>query len=829
MATKRKTSKSSVPVAETGVEGRRVLSPELGAEFEAAYNALEPLRIGWTEKENMLISKLGDSISAQFKSRVTDSRLATIVIERSARVMSQIATGTVQALTKSDRGKSKLMGLLLNKYIIPGDNQQTDHLTKMRMVDMYSQVYGVQPVLYDLTVTEKYLGPGTALLPIRSWFPQPGKLSIDDSDYNFVETWVSVSWLKSQKGRGTWIGSAIDEVIKRASEGGESKTDRPNKDKSVVEQKREIATPGGIGDAGQVRMITRYENGDAGRWITFFPHYDNLIGRDCANKDGHIPIVLKHHIPLIDSIYGLGAFERGKTLQYAMDSLNAMYLAGVQMSIFPPRIVQTEGVVIESLDYAPAATWEETTKDSIRNFEVSPKGMETFQSTYSWLTGALQSQNGVTDTTSTATGAADPTAGKTPAALQLQKQREGAADNWDRFMQERFLQTLYERLINLAPKTPKPFTLHIFDADIQQLKEAKMDDVMEVFESGKAAKVTAGAEAFGKDVEYKFIIDPKSTMATDDAAEHAALTEIIKNLAENPQLNYYMQQDGKRLNYGVLMERYVQTGGLTNGDEIVVDIEKPKAPPKQKPVLMSKDAKGQVVHPAHPSAVPGSIHMHTPQAPAQPAGAGQANNVAGQGGMNPMFYPTKKMYENINYDDLPLWAQVQMLPFAGIQIPPAVMAQAQQLGDNPPPLADPNAATAPDPTKNPDHELIIALIDKMDPASLRALLKSVNLPATGMLPTEAEMVKNLSEPSKTDERPIADDEADIRRDPNSPYGAAMDPHKHLANHDDPMVQNLYKHIMAAAKPGAPIEATPAVGPDGKPLAPAAPVATGVTQ
>lgn len=748
-------------------------------EFNTAYNAQTPLRTGWTEKENMLISKLGDSISVQFKTRVTDSRLATIVIERSARVMAQVPTGTVHALTKKDKGKSALMSLVLGKYIVPGDEADGDHLTKMRMVDMYSQVYGVQPVLYDITVTEDYLGPGTHLLPIRSWFPQPGKRTVDDSDYNYVETYVSASWLEGQKGRGSWDVNAIDEVLSRLKdEGGESKANRPQQDKSVVEVVRDYADDGGAGEAGQIRLITRYGNRKNGKWVTFVPRFDDIILRDCPNRDGHIPIVLKHHIPLIDSIYGLGAFERGKTLQYAMDSLNAMYLAGVAMHIFPPRIVNPEGVVVASLDYAPAATWEETVTGSIRNYEISPTALGTFQNTYSWLTGALLNQNGTTDTTSTAAGASDPTAGKTPQALALQKQREGAADNWDRFMMEAFLQRLYERMINLVPMVPKPFSFHIFDAEIKQIEEAGLKDVAEVFESGKAAEVTAGPQHFGKGIKYRYIIDPKSTKENDDAAEHVALDEILKTLGENPQLNYYLQSAGKQLDYAKLIERWVQTGGLTNGDEIVSDLPKPK---------MGKDGK--------PVQSPNLI--------------------------NPMLYPSKKLSERVDILKLPLWAQVQMMPMLGVQVPDAIQQYAIQLATQNPEQAskDPNAkveqAVQPD---DPNHEFLLKWFDQLSVPAQRKIAATIVGPEAmqGILPAEAKMVQEMSSKGLSDS-PAAGQEKIPEIDPGSGYTTNLDEaHAHLASTQDPATKALYDHIMSSAKPGVPLEATPVAEPGAAP-------------
>lgn len=813
---------ASDPSASQGV--RRVLSNDMSTEWTEAWTAQQVHHKSWEEKERLLISRLGDSISSQFKSRVTDGRLATIVIERAARVMAQLPTGTVRALTKANKGLSTLMGLFLTKYIQHKDNAQFDHLTKMRMVDLYSQVYGVVPVLYDISVTEKYLGPASWIIPIRRWFPQPGKLSIDDSDYNFVETWVSARQLEGMKGTGTWITAALDEVIKRASkEGGASPADQPSNSQTVVERERDPNVPGGKGEAAGIRMVTRYGQGNAGRWITFFPDFDDLIGRDCANKDGNIPIELKHHIPLLDSIYGLGAFERGKTIQFAMDSLVAMYMAGVQMSIFPPRIIQKDEVVLSSMEYEPGKTWIEKTKDAIRNYQVSPDGMQTFQSVYGWLTGSLLNQNGTTDTSQTVQNTNDPTSGKTPQALKLQQARESAADNWDRFQMEKFLQRLYERMLNIAPQTPKPFTFHIFDAEITQLKEAGIKDEVEVYDSGKEAKITLTSGSF-KNAQYMFIIDTSSTTAQDQEAEHIALTEIITTLAENPQLQYYLGQAGKMLKLDLLIERWVQSGGLSYGDELVVDLPKPKA---AKPVQLSAAQKAELAK--RPPAEQKAIMAKLQQAQ---GGAGAAGQTGIGAPPNPMFYPSKRMIESIDYADLPLWAQVQLLPLGGVQIPPKVMEMAQADADNPKPPVDPNApkpGDGPQPADDPDHQFLLKWFDQLSIPAQRKIASAVvgDEAMQGITPAEAKIVQDLSSKGLSDS-PAAGQDQLPEIDPSSPYGAAVDPHAHLQGVQDPATRALYDHIVKTAQPGVPLEATdPATG---KPPVPAAGAPTaGVTQ
>lgn len=711
------------------------LNPDLASEFKQSEDAQIPLRISWDEKESMLIGKQNESSSTSaFKARVTDSRIATIVIERAARVMAQIPTGRVQALTQKDKGASAIASMYHTRYIIPNANAQFDYLTKLRMVDLYSQVFGIQAVLFDLSTTERYVGPDFWLIPIRSFFPQPGKLSIEDSEYAHVETYVSASWLERQKGKGDWSDAAIDRVLELVKDGGTSPTALDSTKRTATQKLREISVPGGQGGAAKIRLVTRYENGSKGHWISFFPDFDNIVGRDTDNKDNTIPIKIKAHIPLIDSIYGLGAFERGKTLQYAMDSLNAMYFAGVQMSIFPPRIIDPEGVVLESLDYAPAATWQETKPDSIRNYNVSPQGLQTYQSSYSFLTGALLNQNGATDTSQTAQNTSDPTAGKTPEALKRQASRESAADNWDRFQMEKFIESLTESLINLGLRNQdKAISLHVFDTEIQKLQDAlgKSDkSLFKIYESGNAGELTIPKQA--QKTEYKYIIDATTTQEADTEIEHAVYNEILKAITAAPQLIDAVAQSGMTLNVGELIKQYIISTGTKDWDKIIED---------------NKGAEGVMDGQADKTAVPGMPGMdpNTMPQPGQPGTPGQ---------LSPM-------------------AQTM----SGQPAPP------------PPPAPEP-----PDPSKDPDHQFILAHFKELSIPAQRKIAAAIVGPEAmdGILPIEAEMVNQMSSPTPTDEQPISADLDLI--DPGDPLQGAKDPHAHLNSSADPATRELFQAL-----------------------------------
>jgi hypothetical protein len=111
-----------------------------------------------------------------------------------------MATGKVRAISKNDEGASQLMNLTLDKYVIPNANAQFDQLTKYRMVDRYSNIYGNYFVMVDWDVRGNgYEGPDMWLIPIRDVFPQVGAISLDDSDYIIVRSWRPMSFFEGLK------------------------------------------------------------------------------------------------------------------------------------------------------------------------------------------------------------------------------------------------------------------------------------------------------------------------------------------------------------------------------------------------------------------------------------------------------------------------------------------------------------------------------------------------------------------------------------------------------------------------------------------------------
>lgn len=565
---KRKTKKQDKPQTPERLSGDGLLH-QLEDQYRSNDVAIDTIRETWDEKERIFFGRTEDTISQnETKSRVYDPRLSSIVMERACRVMAQLPTGKTMALSRQNKGKSQLMNVVLDKYVLPNSTSQFDILTKLRLLDMYSLIYGSFAALVDWVVKDDYIGPDFWLIPIRNFRPQAGVYQIDEMDHVFVDSEVTLDWLL-ERPTSTWKNiDKIDEQIGKDGSGKPKSQDTSTQ--SWVEREFSGSASGGKGRYAKILLRTRYERD---RWVTYAPEFGQVL-RDIDNphQNGKLPVVVKHAFPLLDRFYGLGEFERGETLQKAINSLINLYLDGIKMSIFPPTIINSNGVVASSLNYQPAAMWLETLPNSIRQHQVSPQGMNTFTNTYQFLNAALLNQAGTTDTSIGSD--TDITQGKTPQALKMVASREAARDNWDRFMMERSVEGIFDRMINLiCIKQEKPIEVDLFEDDIQQLSQA-YPEVMEVYDSGDFGKAVVGKDIFSK-VNFHYYIDSGTTMQKDDAMENQALTGILTILLKTPQMLEMMRQQGKDLDMAELIKRWIITSGVQDWDKIITDYQPP--------------------------------------------------------------------------------------------------------------------------------------------------------------------------------------------------------------------------------------------------------------
>jgi hypothetical protein len=549
-------------------------------EYEADYRSDLDMHdnyiVDFDAYEAMLISKTYDSVSRQTKNGITDSDAATMIIERSARVVGQLPDGETTAAGKKDKGKAMLMDILRQKYIYPNANAQRPFLEKIREWEKYSSVYGVMPMYYDWDVSPSgYVGPNCWLWNPRNFIPQQGRYSIADMDYvhaisylghsdieNLIENWTPESgWDKQNL-------EALLETAKNSSKQQDTKRD------SFVNRTRENSS---VKD--RVQVVTRYESGDEGRWITFSPDFNCLQLRNILNphKSGKIPFVIKPCIPLFDSFYGLSDMARAKPIQFAKDGLTNFYFQGIKMNIYPPTVVNAQGILKHTVSNEPGSIWEEIIPNSARRLETSTAGLATYQAAMGQMSGALQNVFGTTTTQANADSAMSPQFGKTPEALKYQAGRESSRDNQNRAYLQSAIEQLMDGMMGLfSTMATEEISIDLFSDDIMEIQKAGYDDVMDMImpnESLQTGRLVIDPKKL-KGVEYRFNMKADSTIKSDKQETKNNLLELMGVLGKNANVLQELQKStGKVPNWEQILGSYVALADIPSIESVFIDSE----------------------------------------------------------------------------------------------------------------------------------------------------------------------------------------------------------------------------------------------------------------
>jgi hypothetical protein len=530
----------------------------------------------WDEYESLFNGKLEDAVSQGAKSQVFDHKLSTQIMERSARVMAQLPVGKVKAISKNDEGASKMMNLIIEKYVLPNANSQYDFLTKTRMTDLYSNMYGNFFAMVDWIVKEDgYVGPDLYLLPIRDVFPQVGAVSLEDSDYVIVRTWRPLSWFKTIKKDSEFKN--MSKIIAKLEKKTGDKTGKDTSSKSKREN-TDYPTTNEAKGKGYFEVLSMYEKD---KWTDYVPAADEIMREiDNPHENGELPVVNKYSIPMLDDFMGMGDFERGKSMQYFLNGLWNLYSDAVRVSIFPPVLLDKDAIAdTSSIKWAAAAKWlmnKGGAQSGAQVMNLTPQGTNTFNSTYQMVTASLMNMFGTTDTS--ITKESGPEFGKTPQALQMQASRENARDTVDRFYMEQFLTKIMKKFCNLlSKKLSGSVTIRMFQPEIDEIA-IQYPEINEMYNE-KTGKLNINKSKVASQI-YDYEIVSGSTFALDQKQQQENLMSLMNAVKEGMTLGpngvtspllEALKKEGKTLKVGELFTRIVSNSGIQDWDKIIVE------------------------------------------------------------------------------------------------------------------------------------------------------------------------------------------------------------------------------------------------------------------
>lgn len=595
-------------------------------------DAHRTFRDGLDRREAMMVGEQYSAMqnSGYIQSGVKTNGLSTMLWESTGRVVAQLPSGSVRYAGVADMGGAKLSQLLLDRYIVPNAGEQYDLLTTFRLLNQYSKLYGVQPMMYSYKVSDIYVGSTLRLPPLRAFTPQAGVHSMRELQYAFMDSFVTVGFLEQQLKNGTWKPGALKAILRKAEEAGHDRSRDDQTTSTYLERNRDLLkNAGGKGENAIVHLVTKYEAGKDGHWITFCPDFACEVVRDIPNphKNAKIPIILKHCFPTLDSIWGIGDMERGESLELAINTLFNLFLDGIKLSIYPPKMVVTGHAVMDSLKSEPGATWLMNQVNAVQPYQTGAgEAVGSFQVAWEVLRASMLNLMGTTDTATQAS--TDPAFGKTPQALKQLAGREATRDNWDRFMLESSIEEAYDEMLNLLfIKQEQPIKIDLFKEEVAELRKAYPDDrkLMELgmHDSGNFGSMDVTRDHLrpmkGKDASerpYRFYIDSSSTAKQDQAMEHEAISEMLLTLvkAGGPQMF-------PNVDFAELVKRWAMSAGIQDAEKLIKDPAKMATQEQQQtgpdglPIIPGVNTPGAEVGKPPPLARP-EFNTHDPEAAA---------------------------------------------------------------------------------------------------------------------------------------------------------------------------------------------------------------------
>ncbi len=590
------------------VGGDSSLRSTLASQFTTAQNNLRYFSLDWNDYEDLVAVKSRTADNSH--RRLSDGTLSSIVIERAGRNASQMPIGSITSNSLANVGQAQLMDLVLHKHILPNANEQYDFATKMFLWNMYSNTYGTMVMQYDWSVRNDYTGPDCWLVPIRNYFIQQGRFSIQNSDYVFVSNFVSRDFLQGliDNNDESWDLDAVQIVLNKS------------KDKALVPKARldylrnnpefEFRRRAPFTDTGQIEVVTKYESSiytsDVGHWTAFCPDYENIVIRNIGNphKSGVIPLVEKFSIPTLDSPIGFGDAERGALLQWATDTTLNLQVDAQKLRTYPPIKIINGNVVMPTVRFTPGAKWMVTTPNDITHHQFPEVDTSTNQ-IYQYLKGALNNVSGNTTTEISAENT-DTTQGKTPASIKAQQASQSTRDSIDTMLMEQSVEKLINGMVDLVSRIPqqKPIELFGFGQEVQQIAK-NYPDIMENIKfvnknkglsiyDASAIKIDIKPNDLITDKGYRYKIQVGSTKKADKENQENIASQLLTDfLPQAPMVNQLMEMSGKTIDFGSLIETIFQNSGLSNLKEIIKPMSMGNAPGQQGPTNQGNGQTGE--------------------------------------------------------------------------------------------------------------------------------------------------------------------------------------------------------------------------------------------
>lgn len=541
--------------------------------FEADRAAKEWFK-PFDEYERIAGNKLSKTIGKHMP-RVNDGSLAASLLETPMNVLPTMQPGKFTSTSRKAGWLNELANIIWKTKIVPNANTQASFFDKEQISLYRALKYGAQPRYNFFVSNETYTGSDWSLPYVRNVKLEPGKFSIEDCDYVFMDVYYTKLQLKKiidqiktdnklakEEGRKpdtSWDMAELQKLVDL------SLTSKEMDEQNIHERDKQIHASG-------IQTTVCFNRGIGAPFYMFSKHLsEGVCLRTWKNPDptGDLPLTMQYCYENLETPYGIGRVELAGPTQNVLDFFTQAHVLATQLGLQPPKKLKgaIDSANLSSLTNTPDAIWLLGQAD-IDVVDTTSNVYSQFPANFGLYKSQLQTLQGRTDG-SVSAESGNPTFSKTNAGVNQQEERTNAQDNYLRNKTDTASAKMAEKMMNVhMAQMEGADILDVAEDDIERLtKSGFFDDNPETPEPS-VGELPIIYEELRETFKFEYDSRPES----DDNEKNRWL-ELIDIATSNPNVIPAVQQSGYDFNLGEAFKKVISASGADGWDKVLVKID----------------------------------------------------------------------------------------------------------------------------------------------------------------------------------------------------------------------------------------------------------------
>lgn len=386
-------------------------------------------RNGWNDIISSYMGKL--PANWPYMSIVTDPRIRTAILEKTARLLNSKLQGRVVPREGGDIIKAKIQNALLDfqwDFATEGGAM----IEKVAQADQLARIFGAAfaQVYWDVNKESNEI----KIIDPRDIFFDPSATHVRNAKYVMIREFTTADTLEAK-------GYDVEEFKKMIKTGTLSNDLKSSSYESIVKANKGLVDRVGEQDDPNnptLEVVTQYTKDT---YTVFLPRHAVILeeGKN-KYKHGYIPVAQLRYYPLGDDIFGESEVECVMPLQKAINAVLCGFLDEVNIRMRPPLKIASSGVRIDTIQYGPGAQWIMQRPDLVQQMEFAQSALSSFNTTYPALIASFNTAMG--DNSLGVSNVKGSFTDKTATEVKQLTQQQNSRDNYNQLYLTEFLKDI---------------------------------------------------------------------------------------------------------------------------------------------------------------------------------------------------------------------------------------------------------------------------------------------------------------------------------------------------------------------------------------------------